>query len=203
MPDTAILHATPRARRTEIDGIVLDATVRELHEYTAHVTEHPIETGSSVADHVYTEPLRLLLQGEITDSPVQPGAETIGVTERRVEAFDRLREIHAERRVVTVVTGLRVYPDMVMVLLSVPRDRTTGRRLQFSAEFVQIERVQTERVPLPPEKIAPAQRERAQSGRDIGRQQVREATAEQEEAGSRALGEWQSGSLLAGLGDLF
>ena len=180
-----------------IDSIVLDATVRELHEFASQVTEHPIETGSSVADHIYNEPARVLLQGEISDSPVLQGPEVVGVTERRLEAYDQLRAIHDERRVVTIVTGLAVYPNMAMVVLGVPRDRGTGRRLQFTAEFQQIARVATERVALPPEVIAEAQRSTAQSGRDIGRQQTTTATEAQQDAGDRALGEWQSGSILS------
>lgn len=49
--------------------IELDASVREQHDTTAQVTEHPVERGSNIADHIRAEPRRLTIEGVISNTP--------------------------------------------------------------------------------------------------------------------------------------
>jgi len=166
----SILFVPVPNRIISIGSIRLDATVREVHERVNTVTNHPVEDGSFVTDHVYEEPLRLLMEGEITNAPLN-GALLPGVTDRRIEAYDQLKQLYELRDVVSVVTGLEVYSDLVMTNLITPRDPRTGQRLVFTAEFQRVRKVSSRIVGIAPEKAAPAQRDQVQSEQDIGRQE--------------------------------
>lgn len=58
-----------------------DATVRELHTSQLTVTEHPVEKGVNVSDHVRKELARLTVEVMVTNHPLrQPGTNMGGVT---------------------------------------------------------------------------------------------------------------------------
>lgn len=174
MADPLSLLFTPRPnRRVSIGAILLDATISEEHEATNVVTNHPIEDGGFVTDHVYEEPDRVTIEGEITNTPVMLFGGLVGITDRRIEAFEQLRDIRASRDIVTLVTGLKVYTNMVMTSLSTPRTQTTGGRLQFTASFQDVRKVASQVVGVVDvAKAAPEQQDQVQSETDIGRQEA-------------------------------
>jgi hypothetical protein len=53
-----------------------DGDMQETHETSATVTEHPVEEGLDVADHIRVNPRRYQVEGVVTDSPTlgNPGA---------------------------------------------------------------------------------------------------------------------------------
>ena len=59
------------ASNTEIKLVVVfDAVVNEDHAMSATVTEHPIEDGSIISDHVIQQPDQLTLRGIVSNSPI-------------------------------------------------------------------------------------------------------------------------------------
>ena len=179
----SIVFRRPPGQPNAINQIILDATISERHDHSSEVTTHPIETGGFVADHIYENPRVVTIEGEITDSPIVPFNIMAGLSARRLEAYDQLVLIHKARAVVRLVTGLKVYADMVMRSLSVPRDPGTGGRLQFSAEFVEIRQVTSEVVGVATPK--PEQKDKVVAEQSRGRQEVRpapEAVAQKAEA---------------------
>jgi hypothetical protein len=50
--------------------LVVDGFVHETHTLTSKITEHPIESGSSIADHVHQEPFALAIEGIISNTPM-------------------------------------------------------------------------------------------------------------------------------------
>lgn len=158
-------------RKVSIGLIELDATVREVHERASAVAEHPIESGGIISDHIYPEPDRLLIEGEISDTPVRLFGGLTGLSSRRsIDAYEQLVDLKNSRELVAVVTGLQVYNNMAITSLVCPRDRATGRRLRFTAEFRQVEKVATQVVEIPAEKVSQEQSKRAPSEVDAGRQ---------------------------------
>lgn len=157
-------------RRVSIGAITLDATIREFHKSRYTVTDHPIESGGFVTDHVYEEPFHLLIEGEISNSPVVIFSSLPGISDRRIEAFDQLNLLAKNKDVVSVVTGLKIYDNLVITTLFFPRDQKTGGRLQFSAEFQQANFVNSEIVGVVADKAAPVARDQVQPEQDLGRQ---------------------------------
>ncbi len=145
----------------KIGSLQLDASLRDTHTFENEVSSFPVEDGSSISDHVRLLPVQLTIEGIVTDSPIdvrfsdvsyivegENNREEALVVERedtavRVEtARDLLLSMRGsygkEQQLLTVVTGLKVYENMVMTKLSFERDGKTGRALPFTASFVEL-----------------------------------------------------------------
>jgi hypothetical protein len=67
-------------------SVSLDATTGQNHEATNTVTEHPVESGSSMSDHIRPDLDTLTLEGVITNTPLfLPTDHTDGAREIDVE----------------------------------------------------------------------------------------------------------------------
>jgi hypothetical protein len=91
----------------------------------ALVTDTPIGDTASAQDFVQgTELLTYIAQGNV------------GLVSTTVlEALVRLQD---ERIAATLVTGIKVYENMVLTKMTVPRDSNTGQALFFDLEFSEI-----------------------------------------------------------------
>lgn len=129
-----------------IDGMIVDAALREEHTFEADVTEHPVETGASITDHVRTKPPTISIEGIVSDTPLEPVAslrqgDDLPSYETRV----RLYEIWNAREPVTIDTTLTLYKNMVMQSFTIDEDGTTGEACRFRATFKQIRYVKNRR----------------------------------------------------------
>jgi hypothetical protein len=150
---TLLFRATP----AQIGSLVLDASVTENHQAEVEVTEHPVEAGANIADHTRAKPETLTIEGIVSNTPLNRTqtrrlVESMGVVieSSSVEdsvfgqpghaeaAYATLRGLKDAGQLLTVVTGLRVYEDMVMTSLVIPRDARTGEALRFTASFKQV-----------------------------------------------------------------
>lgn len=110
-------------------GVVeLDVTISENHTFNSRATNFPVETGGDVTDHIINDPDVLTLEGLVSDTPLN----IFSFFNRSIDAFNRLVDLHERREPVTVVTGLKVYQNMVMTVLDVPRTIETGQSLTFN-----------------------------------------------------------------------
>jgi hypothetical protein len=129
-----------------IDSLELDCILTESHHYQNEVTEFPIEAGFSIGDHVIHKPEQVTLEAFNTNSPIIQGSES--VTDNRVKATlenllltagydlpDAVIANQNQAKVVTIVTGLRIYTNMVLTDLTIPRDHNNANALQFTATF--------------------------------------------------------------------
>lgn len=67
-----------------IDEIWLDCSVRETHTLSADVTEHPVETGADVADHIRPRARTVSIEGLISNTPIEvPQSHMDGASEDR------------------------------------------------------------------------------------------------------------------------
>lgn len=175
----SLLFTAKPPRKVAIGTLQLDATIRELHEFSNVITENPVEDGSVVSDHVFANQIRLRIEGEITDSPLSLfGSNLGGISERRIEAYERLKELYDKREEITVVTGYNVYNNMVIKDLVLPREVNTGRRLVFTCDLVQIRKVASQTVALQQNNIAESQKDIASSEVNIGKQPTLEVIGE-------------------------
>lgn len=152
-----------------IGELTLDATFSELHEYSGQVTRHPIEDGSQISDHVTLEPFTLRMECFITNTPASilgaVGGAVSGITGDTPvsEAYAKLVEMREAREVVTVVTGLQVYSDMMIERVSIPRARGQKNSLAFSVVLVQVSIVASESVTIPPSQVGAGAAAQAQA----------------------------------------
>lgn len=130
-----------------IDGYRIDVALREDHDLPAEATDHPVERGGDITDHVRVRPVTITVEGIVSDYPVGQLADERGIREgggRSVvlpseEARAHLEGIRAERRLVTVETSKGAFDRMAMVGLSFPVAPGDGDHLRFTATFRQVE----------------------------------------------------------------
>lgn len=114
--------------------ITFDTMVSEEHKFASRVTYYPIERGTIVSDHIFNQPEMVNLSGLITDTPLNIFAPF----NRSVAAFNTLIQIYERRQIVDVVTGIRVYRNMAITSLDVPRTVKTGQTLTFNIQLQKI-----------------------------------------------------------------
>ncbi|HEX5035129.1 MAG TPA: hypothetical protein VFW62_11680 [bacterium] len=142
-----IIFKKPRA---QIGGVTIDASINENHVHVAEPTRNPIENGAKVTDHVDIEPFRLAMDCIVSDTPIDFGilnaAAGIAATAsnlisggtRSTDAWAELVKLLNDRKPFTVVTGLKVYENMVLAVLDLNRNAQTGHAINFHAEMEQI-----------------------------------------------------------------
>lgn len=133
-----------------------DAVLRESHESEARLTENPIEGGSPIHDHIILLPKRLEIDIRVSDiqMPSSEGTSpfnTIG-GRRSVTAFDMLVNLQESKAIFTVVTGLKRYPNMVLLKINPVQDASTSEVLDFTASLQQANIRNTQIVDVPPRK---------------------------------------------------
>lgn len=116
-----------------IGGITLDVTISENHEDTTDITEHPVEKGAAITDHAYPNPATVTIEAGQSDS----GGASAG-DRRSVEAYEALLKLQAEREPFDLVTGKRVYSNMLVKSLAVTTDAQTEHVLLVKAELQEI-----------------------------------------------------------------
>lgn len=165
--------------------INFDASIDEGYESTAEATEHAVEQGAAVSDHVRPNPDTLSFNAYVTNTPVvsalsqMDGAGEnhdgvdLDVGGRRVAAavtqwdqeFDRVGAVDAQLlalqrsgTLVKVYTGLRVVERLVITRYKVDRDADNGNALSLTLELKRIRIATTQRVLAPRRVRRPVQR---------------------------------------------
>jgi hypothetical protein len=106
-------------------------------------------------------PLSLTIDGVISDTPisyavfdnvtglVSTATSFFGNSSRSKDAYDALMKLRDKREPFDVVTGLRVYKNMVFENLNVDRTAQTGNAIHFSAVLKEIVVARTKKVSPP------------------------------------------------------
>lgn len=160
----------------ETVGLDLDVAKLITYERAAEVTEHPVENGSPISDHVKTTNGTFSVEGIISNSPVRvpttqtrglaraPGnvelrvaGETVRMTLQRWSGpFDRKRECNdllvalvTGRFAVTLTTPLELLEDLIVTRFKVDEDQNSGNALKLTLDFKQLRIVGTARAAVP------------------------------------------------------
>ena len=181
----SILFGTRAPESAVIGGIEMDVTLEETHSRDAQVTENPVESGATVADHVVLEPEGVSIEGFISSAPVRILPLGQAGTGRVLDAFEELDRLWRRREPVELVTGYRVYDDMIITRLELPRRREVG--LRFTAELRKVNIVDSEVAELPAlDEVSDA----AAQEQNRGRQSTREASESTEGQSSFLIQSW-------------
>lgn len=120
-------------RSNRIGSLSIEATLSENHTATSRVTSQPVQEGSTISDHIVNEPEKLSITGFISDTPVDGSYSNYSQL-----AFDSLYQIRDAKDTISVVTNFRVYQDMVITRISVPRNVGSGQSIEFTVELTKI-----------------------------------------------------------------
>lgn len=141
---------------TMIGDLALDCTVTETHTATSTVTQHPVESGANITDHIRPDPVKLAITGIVSDTPIgarevqkalNVGGVSVQIRQQDTPtspvgfgraAWSKLEEIRNAAKPVTVLTRDKKYESMAMVSLSIPKEAKNGGALYFTAQFEQV-----------------------------------------------------------------
>lgn len=132
-----------------IFGYAIDCAEVEEHNVDNEVTEHPVEKGADVADHVRARPIAVTIEGVVTDTPI--GAMVALRNDSPKPSNDaraHLVKIRDDREPGTLETTLGTYQNMVLEQLQFPRSVDDGDSLRFRATFKQVELVTNDRATI-------------------------------------------------------
>ena len=155
----------PTTILSRIGVVHIDAVIEETHVFENLVTEHPVEDGSPRSDHIVNLPVKIEMEGRITDTPstssssfvtgaaglvagalgVPPVAVALGTSLLNIRqpgrgkaAYQELVSLYQSRNTFSVLTGLNEYVNMTFLSLSFPRNKSDGRSVRFKASLQEI-----------------------------------------------------------------
>lgn len=145
------------SNKSKIGDLFIDGTHLEVINYSNTMTDHPVEGGSSISDHVYTNPLKVMMTGSITDSSVDvfnTAKDFINIFDGNILtnvvdkfrgrgtkstlAYELLKDLHTTKSTVSIINYLDTFDNMIIETLSFPRNNKTGDRLFFEITLKQI-----------------------------------------------------------------
>lgn len=124
--DTALQFALFFNPKRRIALFAPDVAVEELHIDQMVITDHPVETGASISDHAFMLPPEVELRWGWSNSSSQNQNWTQII-------YRSLLFLQASRIPFFIVTGKRVYTDMMLRGLTVTTDPATENVLMVIA----------------------------------------------------------------------
>ena len=133
-----------------IGELQVDCVVDHVTNFQSNVTEHPVEGGFVIADHVARQAMRLSLTAIITPTPVSYFRIMGGSNPDRLgEAASYLEQVHLAGEPITIVLPDGIYDSMVMTSCPLPRNVQDGFCYRLALEFTHVTIVsqKTEEIP--------------------------------------------------------
>ena len=137
--------------------------ISEDHEINFRVSEHPLQDGSTVTDHVHREPYKVTVEGMFTNHPLKKFEETNEVklkdeyatsevrstlSNTALANFEKVKELAKKREPVRLVCSLEVYPKMIVTSIKATRDSKSGSSIRFTMTLQEIKTVSLKTVTM-------------------------------------------------------
>lgn len=154
-------------------------TIEEAHSDEMEITDHPVEQGSVISDHAFARPSEVILTIGWSNSPNSSGPinqllgaaanaspllqKIIGVGELiggiatvlssgdpvTVQKYKAILKLYNDRRIFDVLTGKRVYKNMLIKSIATTTDAKTENSIIMRVTMRQILMAQTQTVTVP------------------------------------------------------
>lgn len=162
-----------------IGDFTATVTIEETATDDLEITQHPVQDGAAITDHAYVKPVSLSIKAQW--SPAYIGVPID-------ELYRKMRQLQASRIPIDVVTGKRIYRNMLVKSLSETTDRDTSNILNLSIQLQEVFITRLQVVTVPPRA---RQREPGRTGstEQAGKKQTQSIDAAQQEPKKSALRE--------------
>lgn len=122
--------------------IEVDAYLSETHSFPANISDHPVQSGSIVSDHIVLLPPVINIVGIITDTPLlkfDPLQGLITPSEgRSLEKINALLEMREARELFSISSTLGVKRNYFFKELNIPFTPQDGYSARFTASLKQL-----------------------------------------------------------------
>lgn len=128
---------TYRADEWLAGGITFDLVIDEEHSLENDVTEHPVEDGSPITDHIRNR----LREGKLTGMVSNYSLFSYpleNLMSRSQKAYDALKELWKKQVPVDIVSVLEVYKNVAIKDITMKRDSESGSAQQFEITFKEV-----------------------------------------------------------------
>lgn len=138
---------TSSNQQTIVDVLVLDASLNEMHEADADVSEFPIEQGADITDNVRVKPQTLQVEALITDTHLSSQQAAVNAERARGQTMlDKdsrdtlaaLEAFQADGTLINVETGLKSYENMVIKSLRTSRNKDLKNAIKVTINLVEV-----------------------------------------------------------------
>lgn len=140
-------------QRTSIPALSgrVDGYPNEEHRLTLGTTENPVESGSVISDNAVKRREQLRLEGWVSD--IQPAPGNTASSGRPSDVWDAIVNLFTNKTLLTVITHLRVYRNMLIVRAVAPVNKHTGRALRFTIDLSEMLFSDTSLAKFPPNVV--------------------------------------------------
>ena len=172
--------------------------ISEDHELNFRVSEHTLQDGSTVTDHVHREPYKVTVEGLFTNHPLKKFEETNEVkfkdeyatsevrstlSNTALANFEKVKELAKKREPVRLVCSLEVYPKMIVTSIKAQRDSKSGSSIRFTMTLQEIKTVSLKTVTMSysfqPEDMVTANDKMISNQKKLGKRTAEEVKADQ------------------------
>ena len=115
---------------------IIEIVADERHSTSNEITQHPVETGVSISDHIRPNPKSFNITGVISNTPF--GLFAVNNPTLAEDSYDLLLQYSEQGRPMELFTGLRDYGNVVIRQMEVTRDVRTSNGLHISLGLQQI-----------------------------------------------------------------
>jgi hypothetical protein len=141
---------SPQSSVYGTEKLTIDAVISQGDDVAVTITDHPIENGADVTDHIRDEPDKITIEGIVSRTPIELAPKLIEMDPSRHEAAWEMIYAWAKKHIlVKVVTSARTYENMAIESASRVRSRDVGEALQFAMKLKQIIMVSSSEVAAP------------------------------------------------------
>lgn len=125
--DQAVLDLYPQVTKRSISAFSGYACIEEYSSDELEITQHPVQRGANITDHAYLKPATVSIRFSYA-----PGTTPLS------QLYTELRDLQASREPFTIVTGKRVYSNMLFKSISVTSDITKENILSVMGNFQEV-----------------------------------------------------------------
>ena len=172
--------------------------ISEKHSLKFRVSEHPLQDGATISDHVHQEMQECTVEGMFTNHPLRKLEEVNEVkfkdeyatsdvkptvSNTALANFEKLKLLAKQRKPVRLVCSLEIYPKMVITGIDYDRDSKSGSSIRFTMTLRELKTVSlkatTGTYNFQPEELKTANDKMIASEKKVGKRTAEEATADQ------------------------
>lgn len=172
--------------------------ISEKHSLKFRVSDHPLQDGSTISDHVHQEMQECTIEGMFTNHPMRKLEEVNEVkfkdeyatsevkptvSNTALANFEKLKLLAKQRKPVRLVCSLEIYPKMVITGIDYDRDSKSGSSIRFTMTLRELKTVSlkatTGTYNFQPESLVTANDKLIASEKKVGKRTAGEATADQ------------------------
>lgn len=172
--------------------------ISEKHSLKFRVSDHPLQDGSTISEHVHQEMREVNIEGMFTNHPMRKLDEVNEVkfkdeyatsdvkptvSNTALANFEKLKLLAKQRKPVRLVCSLEIYPKMVITGIDYDRDSKSGSSIRFTMTLRELKTVSlkatTGTYAFQPDSLVTANDKLIAAEKKLGNRTAEEATVKQ------------------------